>query len=112
VKANNRVNRAVALDHLRHRRDHADETGEQVQDRDLAVLNERRVRLGGRGTCLTGGGDARLADQPDPVHDEDHTDVQQNHPKQHGTLLTSSMRQPHGGVCWGWSGRLGGSWAG
>jgi len=22
------------------------------------------------------------------------------------------MRQPHGGVCWGWSGRLGGSWAG
>ena len=71
---------AVALDHLRHSSDDADETGEQVQDRDLAVLNERRVRLGRLGACLSGGGDARLADQPDPVHDEDHADVQQNHP--------------------------------
>ena len=52
----------------------------QIQDRDLAVLDERRVRFGRLGARLANGGHTRLSDQPDPVHDEDHADLQQDHP--------------------------------
>src|SRR3954463_16368947 len=119
----------VALDQQRRGADQADEAGEYVDDRDLAVLEYdraagRAARTGRRG--LSG---ARRADEPEAVHDQYDDDVEQHDAEQHGLLLASSApaagaRPPgrgaprvgpdaacgqwlsiHGGVGWGGGGR-------
>jgi hypothetical protein len=94
----------VALDDQGGCGGHADEAREDVQDRDLAVLDERRVRVDGRGGGLSLDGAAPwlapgcrpswrelcgsgLPVEPDAVHAEDCAHLQQHDAEQHESLL-------------------------